>query len=438
MATKWCNLPFQQLLAEPVRNGIYKSREFHGRGAKIVNMGELFAHPRLGMVPMKRVALSDSEVGRFALAEGDLLFARRSLVAEGAGKCTVVLAVEEPTVFESSIIRARPDPEKADSLFLYYYFNSSLGLHRLDTIRRQVAVAGITGSDLSRLEIPVPALSEQHGISRILGTLDKKIELNRAMSETLDSIARGLFKSWFMDFDPVRVKVQDRQSSLRPSTTDLFPSRLVEFELGEAPEGWEVKPLPEIIDVNPARTLRKGDLAPYVGMASMPIQGHSPDGPFERPFGSGMCFKNGDTLVARITPCLENGKTAFVDFLADGQVGWGSTEYIVLCPKPPLPAEFAYCLARSEVFREFAIQSMTGSSGRQRVPANSLAHFTLVDAPLPVTECFARLVKPLLARAGVASRESKTLAVLRDTLLHELFSGRLPVPEGLEIVEAAV
>jgi type I restriction enzyme S subunit len=205
----------------------------------------------------------------------------------------------------------------------------------------------------------------------------------------------------------------------------LFPARLVDSELGEIPEGWELKPLPEIIEVNPTRTLRKGDVAPYLDMANMPTRGHTPDSVIERPFGSGMRFVNGDTLVARITPCLENGKTAYVDFLKAGQVGWGSTEYIVLRPKEPLPAEFAYCLARSESFRDFAIQSMTGSSGRQRVPAASLDHILLPASPEPIARTFGRAVAPLFARASKTATESRTLAALRDTLLPKLISGEL-------------
>ncbi len=141
-----------------------------------------------------------------------------------------------------------------------------------------------------------------------------------------------------------------------------------------------------------------------------------------------MRFMNGDTLVARITPCLENGKTAYVDFLPHGQVGWGSTEYIVLRSKPPLPDEFAYCLARATEFRDFAVQSMTGSSGRQRVPAESLSHFRVVSAPKPVAELFGRLVEPLFARASAATKESRTLAALRDALLPRLMTGEIRVP----------
>ena len=248
-------LPFAQLLAEPVRNGIYKKKEFHGRGIKVVNMGELFAYPRLRDVHMRRVELSDSEQHRFSVQAGDLLFARRSLVAEGAGKCSVVLEANESTTFESSIIRARPDPTKADSLFLYYYFNSPSGLHALDSIRRQVAVAGITGSDLARLVLAVPSLSEQRAIAHVLGTLDDKIELNQRMSETLEEMARALFKSWFVDFDPVRAKMEGRWRrgeflpGLFAEYYDLFPNRLVPSELGEIPEGWEIGKVGDLANV---------------------------------------------------------------------------------------------------------------------------------------------------------------------------------------------
>jgi type I restriction enzyme S subunit len=150
-----------------------------------------------------------------------------------------------------------------------------------------------------------------------------------------------------------------------------------------------------------------------------------------------MRFTNGDTLVARITPCLENGKTAFVDFLEAEQVGWGSTEYIVLRPKPPMPDEFAYCLARGADFRDFAIQSMTGSSGRQRVPAESLSHFRMVAAPKRVAELFGRFARPLFARASAATNESRSLAALRDTLLPKLISGELRVNAAADCIQEA-
>src|SRR5579884_1440342 len=165
------------------------------------------------------------------------------------------------------------------------------------------------------LPVRVPPLPEQRAIAHILGTLDDKIELNRRMSEALVQMARALFKAWFVDFEPVRAKMEGRwqrgQSlpGLPAHLYDLFPDRLVDSELGEIPEGWEVVTLPKAIEVNPSRPLTKGKAAPYLDMANMPIRGHAPAQVVNRPFGSGTRFINGDTLVARITPCLENGKT---------------------------------------------------------------------------------------------------------------------------------
>ena len=466
------------------------------------------------------------------------------------------------------------------------------------------AIPSTSREEFYSLPVSVPPPSEQRAIAHVLGTLDDKIELNRRMNETLEAMARALFKSWFVDFDPVRAKaalrnhsplegesarqgrspqpsrwgeidgetkwgaikrfytqqtlqkaqtlrerqtnaegllwhylrdkqlaghkfrrqqpigpyivdfacmpkkllieldggqhaeqhtydkkrdeflrekgykilrfwnndvfencfgvlesiraaVQDpppQQSAPNGLTTatppqggsdwsverarayldrmpqhlaDLFPDRLVDSELGPIPEGWEVVPLPEIIAINPTRSLQKGEVAPYLDMANMPTRGHAPDILIDRPFGSGMRFANGDTLVARITPCLENGKTAYVDFLKDGEVGWGSTEYMVMRPKLPLPNEFAYCLARSVSFREFAIQNMTGTSGRQRVPAMALSQFLLPSPPKQTAAIFGRVAQPLFARASEAVRESRALAALRDALLPKLISGEI-------------
>jgi type I restriction enzyme S subunit len=285
----------------------------------------------------------------------------------------------------------------------------------------------------------LPPLPEQERIAHILGTLDDKIELNRRMNATLEGISRAIFKSWFVDFDPVRQKAAGQQPvGMDAQTAALFPDSFEDSEIGEVPMAWEVVPLPEIVEVNPSRPLRKGDVTPYLDMANMPTSGHTPDELIARPFGSGTRFMNGDTLVARITPCLENGKTAFVDCLQSNEVAWGSTEFIVLRPCPPLPPEFAYCLARDDGFREFAIQSMTGSSGRQRVPAESLDHFRMARPSAGLAEAFAARVQPCFRGIRAAANESRTLASLRDTLLPKLFSGELRVPEAEKTVEEAI
>src|SRR5690606_40384004 len=139
----------------------------------------------------------------------------------------------------------------------------------------------------------------------------------------------------------------------------------------------------------------KSEVAPYLGMTDMPTTGYAPENWTHREYGSGMRFVNGDTLVARITPCLENGKTAYVDFLDDGEVAWGSTEYIVLRPKKPLPNILAYFLARSRDFRESAIQNMTGTSGRQRVSASAFDHYSVAVPDATTARAFKATVEPM-------------------------------------------
>ena len=287
---------------------------------------------------------------------------------------------------------------------------------------------------LSSIPVTVPPpLPEQRAIAHILGTLDDKIELNRRMNETLEAMARALFKDWFVDFGPTRTKIEGRDPYLAPEIWDLFPDKLDE---DGKPEGWETKALSEVIELNPERSLRKGAVAPYLAMANMPTKGHRPSAVVDRFFGSGMRFSHGDTLVARITPCLENGKTAYVDFLQDGEIGWGSTEYIVMRPEPPFPNEFAYCLARSTSFREFAIQNMTGTSGRQRVPVTVISNFHL---PLPIgpdiPEVFGKFIKPIFSLISYGARESDTLTALRDALLPGLMSGEIRVGDADKIVK---
>ena len=356
---------------------------------------------------------------RYVPQRGDIVFSRVGTY----GNASYVTA-DSPFCLGQNTALIHP---KIDGRFLHLCLQSLSSREQIEQSVVGSTQKTISLKSIGALEVPVPPKQELQAIAHILGTLDDKIELNRWMNETLEGMARALFQSWFVDFDPVRAKAEGRDPGLPKPLADLFPARFVDSELGEIPEGWDVATLPDVVAVNPTRALRKGVEAPYLDMANMPTHGHSADEIVDRTFGSGMRFINGDTLVARITPCLENGKTAFVDFLQDGQVGWGSTEYIVLRPKSPLPEEYAYCLARSAEFRDFAIQGMTGTSGRQRVPAESLAHFRVAVPPKPVAESFGWAAKPTFARASAATRDCRTLAALRDALLPKLISGQLQV-----------
>lgn len=292
---------------------------------------------------------------------------------------------------------------------------------------------------LSDLPVYFPTLPEQQAIADLLDVLDERIDLNRCMNETLEAMARAIFKSWFIDFDAVRAKMEGRKpTGMSAEVARLFPDSFEDTTWGKVPKGWALKRLPDVVDFNPPRSLKKGVVAPYLDMKAMPTQGHYAAGAYPRTVGSGSRFKNGDTLVARITPCLENGKTSFVDFLSDGEVGWGSTEYIVMRPKSPIPEFWSYLLARDESFRQHAIQNMTGSSGRQRVPVGCFDGFLVPVPGEPVLRAFAEIVTPMAARIALSGKESETLAALRDTLLPKLLSGEIRVKNAGKKVTAAI
>ncbi len=236
---EWDVKKFSELLMDKTRNGLYKPKEFHGRGTKMINMGELFAYPKIADVEMELVELTASEKERFLVREGDLVFARRSLVAEGAGKCSLVVGTVERT-FESSIIQARPDPRKTVSEFLYYFFQSNTGKNQLGSILRQVAVAGITGTDLMNLEIPVPSLQEQRAIARTLSVIDSKIDLNERLNKTLEAIGEAVFKRWFVDFE-----FPNQEGKPYKSTG----GKMVDSTFGEIPKGWELGKMADVLNV---------------------------------------------------------------------------------------------------------------------------------------------------------------------------------------------
>lgn len=227
----WTLKKFEELLFER-RNGIYKKKEFHGRGTKIINMGELFGYDFISNQNMKRVELNEKELKKYLVQDGDLLFARRSLVLEGSGKCSLIVRPFQDTTFESSIILARLNKNVAYPKFYYYLFRSPLGRALMASIATRTAVSGITGSNLVQLKVPHPPLPIQRKIAAILSAYDDLIENNTRRIEILEEMARNLYREWFVNF--------------------RFPGheqvKMVDSDLGLIPEGWEIKPLSEVCE----------------------------------------------------------------------------------------------------------------------------------------------------------------------------------------------
>ncbi len=322
------------------------------------------------------------------------------------------------TYVNQSVVVLRANKKIVYPKFLFYNLKS-----RYNELRRFSDAHSSRGSlpknVLLTLDVILPPLSQQGKIGKILFDLDTKIENLQNQNKVLEQIAQAVFKSWFVDYEFPDEKGRPYRSSGGKMTYDE--------ELGEIPKGWKVVNMSELIKINPSRNLKKNSLAPYLGMTDIPIYSSRISRFYLRVFTSGMKFMNGDTLVARITPSLENGKTAFVDFLQNNEVGWGSTEYIVLRPRNPLPPEYGYCFARTDEFRAHAIANMTGTSGRQRVPENCFDDYKDVTPPIDLAETFGKISKKLFLKIRENGEMCDVLTTLRDSLLPKLMSGKIRI-----------
>ena len=404
----WPMVQFGKLYAEPSRNGVYKSKDHHGDGVKIVNMGELFAYDVIGNQGMKRLRMSQREMNVSGLADGDLLFGRRSLVESGAGKCSVVEDLDEPTTFESSIIRVRVDQTKIRPRFIFYWLKSPQGRGRIKAIVTGTNVKGIRGTVLHNIEVVCPPVTKQDAIVSKLRAYDDLIENNRRRIQLLEQAARLLYKEWFVHL--------------------RFPGHEHTQIIDGVPEGWENTFLSDVIDVNPKTPAEKGKEILYVPMSALSEAGMTANtADFERrTTHTAVKFNKNDVLLARITPCLENGKTGYAYFLGDDEVACGSTEFIVLRGRRVSPA-FTYCLARSYPFRGNAIKSMIGSSGRQRVQVSCFDEYKVPLPPRHLLKMFDDIANTAFDQIRVLVAQKDKLNKARDLLLPKLMNGEVAV-----------
>ena len=342
---------------------------------------------------------------------GDTIMARITPCLEN-GKHAFISCLEKDEVAYGSteyiVIRGRKG--MSDNVFVYYLshfpdFKNAAIKSMVGTSGRQRAQVDV----LENLTMKLPALAEQHQIASILSSLDDKIVNNRRINANLEAQAQALFKSWFVDFEPFR------------------NGEFVESELGMIPKGWSVETLGEIAEINPQRALKKGQSATYVDMKNMPTSGSFPLNWEKKNYSGGMKFQNQDTIMARITPSLENGKVAYVNFLKNNDVAFGSTEYIVMTTKSGFIPEILYYLCRDEAFRGYATKNMNGSSGRQRVSGETIGNYKIVVPPKTILEPIANYFRGIMAVIRKNGFESRRLASLRDTLLPKLMSGELRV-----------
>jgi restriction endonuclease S subunit len=302
----------------------YKNTEFKSVGTPIVRIQNLTGE---GKTVFSDLKLEENKYIDF----GDLIYAWSATFGAYIWK-------GKRSIYHYHIWKIACNAKLLDKSFFYYQLN-----HVSQALKdggNGTLFDHITKSFIENFIVNIPNLEIQTRIGAILSSLDAKIELNRQTNATLEAMAQTLFQEMCS----------------------------LESEAGK---------LSDMAQLNPKLSLKKGCISKYIEMKDLSEKSASIANYIEREFTAGSKFQNEDTLFARITPCLENGKTGFVNFLSNDEIAWGSTEFIVLRGKDSVSPYYIYCLSRSERFRTFAIQSMVGSSGRQRVVESILLDFDL-------------------------------------------------------------
>jgi len=443
---------------------------------------------------------------------GDIILSRRCNSGE-----TVYVPRNSKFALGQNLVLLRPEGERVHPEYLRWAVHGKEWWNEVAKYLNPGAIfESLKCADIPKFRIPEPPISAQIKIVEHLSAISGKIELNQKINQTLEQMAQALFKSWFVDFDPVfdnllasaDFKLENLETSLpdeliqkaqrrlaalnslenvaqckaslsalahelqaqlptkeatqaavrilgktaetpvkanfsanptilaqHANTHAHFPSEFEHNEqLGWIPKGWEIKAVSEAIQINPRTSLSKGSVAKFADMKSIPTSGYMIDEIIEKPFSGGVKFKRNDILLARITPCLQNGKTAWVDFLKEDEVGFGSTEFIVLRENNSISFPFIACLAKDDSFRAHCMQSMVGSSGRQRVQNACFDSYYLA---LPkgdvLKDMFTELTKLNFEKMTNNKLESEFLSKLRDTLLPKLISGELQIPDSANV-----
>lgn len=323
---------------------------------------------------------------------------RGDVIVTISGTIGQIAYIPEDSLYDEYLCSQRQFRVSFDSSMVYvpylvFYFHTFEGQNKILSFANQTGVPALSQplKNFKKIRLCLPSLQEQRRIASIVETINDKIENNIKINDNLQQQAFSVFDNLIANAENNDYTVSDYAF------------------------------------LNPKRTLAKNQVARSIDMSQLSTSGAFPSGWEMKPFNGGMRFTNGDTLLARITPCLENGKTAFIDFLDDGEVAFGSTEYIVLTPKNDTPPEMLYCLARYPAFVDYAVKNMNGSSGRQRVSAETVEQYRLPLFDKHSLVLFKEVVSPMFLKMRYNSLENMRLAELRDALLPKLMSGEIDV-----------
>jgi len=390
-----------------------------------------------GRIETSKFAFIDSNahdaLKRSQLQCGDILF---SMAGVYIGKTAVVKDDILPANTNQAVGIIRIDTQKAHSEYIDFCLRNPALRTYANSLVAQSAQPNLNLAEIKGLPINLPPLPEQKAIAHILGTLDDKIELNRKTNETLEAMAKALFKSWFVDFDPVGAKAEGRPTGLPAEISNLFPDSFEDSELGEIPRGWGVAKIDQIIKI------QKDSIDPSV----------TPDETFDHysipAFDSGknpakelgssiksqkFLVGDDDLLVSKLNPSTPR---VWIPFSSSARRSICSTEFLVCRASTDVGRAFAYCLASSDSI----IEVMTGLAGgtsnsHQRIRPSDFLSLDCCIGSQKVRSAFSDVVEPLLRKTLAQRIESRSLASARDALLPKLISGEIRIPDAERMLE---
>ena len=405
MASEWTTIQLGEVAT--VRSGYaFKSADWKDQGIPVVKI----ANVKGGYLEMSGCSfVSEStaaESGEFQLSHGDILIAMTGYIGDVAR----VRKTDLPCVLNQRVGKFTVrDKERLDPDFLYTFLAWAETRQTIEALGYGSAQPNVSPSLIHKVELPLPPLAEQKAIAAVLGALDDKIELNRRMNATLEAMARALFQSWFVDFDPVRAKQEGRKpTGMDDATAALFPDSFRESELGEIPDGWEVVSLETLASIRGGKQLPTEACLP-VGSGTFKVYG-----------------ANG--IMGCAASSTHDG---FV--IAFGRVGaycgsihWSlNGAWINNNASAVVPFEWPTYTLQSMLNIDF--NSMRTGSAQPFIPNGSLALARVLRPTRPIADAFCRIVEPLRRLQADNEEQSRTLATLRDTLLPKLLSGELRV-----------
>ena len=343
-------------------------------------------------------------LNRHIIQKGDILYSRRGDV----GRCAFATDHETGWLCGTGCLRVTTDTTIADSKFVFYQLQQPEVVGWVEKHAVGATMLNLNTTILSNIPLLLPPIETQRRIADILSAYDDLIENNRKQIKLLEEAAQRLYKEWFVDL--------------------RFPGYEHTKITDGVPEGWEKCSLGDVIKFDPKVQLAKDRVKQFVPMSALSTSSMVLDMAEFREItsNSGSKFQNDDTLLARITPCLENGKTAFVHGIQSPEGAVGSTEYIVMRSKRLNPY-MVYLHARTDGFRQSAINSMSGSDGRQRVKADKLKALSYLLPPATLVNQFGQVSAPIFELVFDLNEQTFQAAQARDHLLPKLMSGEVEV-----------